>query len=312
MTYIEIPGHGWWYAVTVIDYYSRFLLACHLTDSFSAAEVKRGLDAACAEAEHIHGPLAKPPTLVTDNGVSFTAQAFGRHLRELGIQHVRIRYRTPQQLGLLERFHAVLKQEEVYWNLYDNPADCRAKLAIFRDRYNTLRPHWALNPVNGGDVVTPEAVYRGHITTTIPRWQTWARDAKTRLDAKLAAIAPQAERRMKMLESCSEIAVRRHPLPVPPGHRPHRARRQGYPPLRSGAHASLTPARAATDALHDQQGIDCRSHPPVSAPPQQWPKCFRLISGQYTSHHSLTAGRSWIAPGIVATGMGAAAPARTA
>jgi hypothetical protein len=30
VTYIHIPGHGWWYAVTVIDDYSRYLLACHL------------------------------------------------------------------------------------------------------------------------------------------------------------------------------------------------------------------------------------------------------------------------------------------
>lgn len=190
VTYIEIPGHGWWYAVTVIDYYSRYLLACHLTDSFSAAEVMNGLAQARAEAERVRGgPLPRQPTLVTDNGVSFTAQAFGRHLRELGITHVRIRYRTPQQLGLLERFHAVLKQEEVYWNLYDNPADCRTKLAVFRDRYNTLRPHWALKPEAGGDVVTPETVYRGQIRTTIPRWQGWARDAKKRLDAKLASLA---------------------------------------------------------------------------------------------------------------------------
>lgn len=192
VTYIEIPGHGWWYAVTVIDYYSRYLLACYLTDSFSASEVAIGLDQARAEAERVHGgPLPKPPTLVTDNGVSFTAQAFGRHLRDLGIPHVRIRYRTPQQLGLLERFHAVLKQEEVYWNLYDSPADCRAKLGIFRDRYNTLRPHWALKPAAGGDAVTPEAVYRGIVTPTIPRWQGWARDAKERLDKKLAALAPK-------------------------------------------------------------------------------------------------------------------------
>jgi putative transposase len=28
VTYIHIPGYGWWYAVTVIDYYSRYLLAC--------------------------------------------------------------------------------------------------------------------------------------------------------------------------------------------------------------------------------------------------------------------------------------------
>lgn len=194
VTYIEIPGHGWWYAVTVIDYYSRYLLACHLTDSFSAAEVKCGLDHARSEAERIHGgPLPVSPTLVTDNGVSFTAQAFTKHMREIGMEHVRIRYRTPQQLGLLERFHAVLKQEEVYWNLYDCPADCREKLAIFRLRYNTLRPHWALKPADGGDVVTPEAVYRGLVVTTIPRWQSWARDAKTRLDAKLASSAPKTD-----------------------------------------------------------------------------------------------------------------------
>jgi transposase InsO family protein len=35
VTYIHIPGHGWWYAVTVIDYYSRELLACHLTSAIA-------------------------------------------------------------------------------------------------------------------------------------------------------------------------------------------------------------------------------------------------------------------------------------
>jgi len=33
VTYLHIPGHGWWYAVTVIDYYSRYLLACYFTAS---------------------------------------------------------------------------------------------------------------------------------------------------------------------------------------------------------------------------------------------------------------------------------------
>ena len=41
VTYIHIPGYGWWYAVTVIDYYSRYLLGCHLTSSYSALEVSR-------------------------------------------------------------------------------------------------------------------------------------------------------------------------------------------------------------------------------------------------------------------------------
>ena len=39
VTYIHIPGSGWWYAVTAIDYYSRYLLTCHPT---YRTEVRRG------------------------------------------------------------------------------------------------------------------------------------------------------------------------------------------------------------------------------------------------------------------------------
>ena len=112
-TYIHIPGHGWWYAVTVIDYYSRYLLACHLTFSYSASQVIYALQLAREEAERIGGPLAKRPFLVTDNGPSFVARRFAEFVRE-PYSHVRIAYRTPQQLGLLERFHQTLKTKEVY------------------------------------------------------------------------------------------------------------------------------------------------------------------------------------------------------
>ena len=135
VTYLHIPGHGWWYAVTVIDYFSRYLLALHLTPSYAAPEVNVALDLARAEAERLCGLLTTVPFLVTDNGSSFLARAFQRHVRDQ-FRHVRTRYRTPQQLGLLERFHQTLKQEEVYWQLYDSPADAREKLAAFRERYN--------------------------------------------------------------------------------------------------------------------------------------------------------------------------------
>ena len=120
VTYIHIPGYGWWYAVTVIDYYSRYLLACHLTPSYSAAETAYALKIAREEAERIGGPLVKRPFLVTDNGPSFLARRFTAFVKDQ-FSHVRIQYRTPQQLGLLERFHATLKTEEVYWRLYDHP-----------------------------------------------------------------------------------------------------------------------------------------------------------------------------------------------
>jgi putative transposase len=95
VTYLHIAGHGWWYAVTVIDYYSRYLLACHLTNSSSAVEVTQALGKARKEAERLCGPLDKPPFLVTDNGPSFITRRFasflGGHHR-----HVRIAYPVAQ------------------------------------------------------------------------------------------------------------------------------------------------------------------------------------------------------------------------
>lgn len=181
VTYINIPGHGWRYAITVIDYYSRYLLGLHLTTSYSAMEATRALALARQEAERLHGPLARQPFLVTDNGSSFIARRFMEFVRD-GFSHVRIRYRTPTQLGLLERFHRTLKDEEVYWRLYDSPAHARACLAEFRERYNTRRPHWALIPEGGGDPLRPADVYIGGVVTQLPRWQTWAVEAKKKLD----------------------------------------------------------------------------------------------------------------------------------
>ena len=181
VTYIHIPGYGWWYAVTVIDYYSRYLLACHLTWSYSASQVIEALIEARKEAERLHGPMKKLPILVTDNGPSFLSRRFANHLKGL-FTHVRIQYRTPTQLGLLERFHRTLKEEEVYWRLYDDPAHARQCLAEFRERYNHRRPHWALIPEEGGDPVTPADVYVHGQGVGIPKWQGWARGAKKRIE----------------------------------------------------------------------------------------------------------------------------------
>jgi transposase InsO family protein len=192
VTYLHIPGHGWWYAVTVIDYYSRYLLTCHFTPSYTAGDVAAALDQARAEAERRHGPWRKPPFLVTDtstwmsgaaqraNGPSFLARRFQQHIKGQ-FAHVRIAHRTPTQLGLLERFHQTLKNEEVYWRLYQSPGEARESLEIFRRRYNEVRPHWALVPQGGGDVRTPADVYVHGQAVELPKWQGWAKAAKEKL-----------------------------------------------------------------------------------------------------------------------------------
>ena len=181
VTYIHIPGCGWSYAVTVVDYYSRYLLAAYLTPSDSALAATEALALARQEAERLCGPLVKPPFLVTDNGSTFIARRFVE-FTGADYRQVRIRYRTPTQLGLLERFHRTLKEEEVYWRLYDGPAHARDCLAEFRTRYNGVRPHWASVPESGGDPVTPEDVYSGRVKPKLPRWQNWANTAREKLD----------------------------------------------------------------------------------------------------------------------------------
>lgn len=180
VTYIHIPGFGWWYAVTVIDYFSRYLLTIHLVANNNATALIEAVDMARAEAERIHGPLSKPPILVTDNGSNFISRRFRMHIDGL-LSQVRTQYRTPQQLGLLERFHETLKKEEVYWQIYSSPNDGRERLEIFRERYNEIRPHWALAPVSGGDVVTPADVYCRGVEIQLPAWQGWAKAAKQKL-----------------------------------------------------------------------------------------------------------------------------------
>lgn len=181
VTYVHIPTAGWWYVITVIDYYSRYLLAAHLTPTYAAHAAATTLDEAICEAERIHGSMTSRPFLVTDNGTTFTANRFARSVKQ-HFEHVRIQYRTPTQLGLLERFHQTFKVEEVHWRLWDSPAHGRECVAEFRDRYNNQRPHWALVPDSGGDPVVPADVYANGVVTQIPRWQPWAIAAKRQLD----------------------------------------------------------------------------------------------------------------------------------
>ncbi len=61
----------------------------------------------------------------TDNGSSFVAKRFGAYLKDR-FSHVRIEYRTPTQLGLLQRFHRTLKAEAA--RLWTEPGAPRRRL----------------------------------------------------------------------------------------------------------------------------------------------------------------------------------------
>jgi hypothetical protein len=92
--------------------------------------------------------LAKLPFAVervqTDNGAEFGA-SFQWHLLDKGIDHVRIKPRTPRLNGKVERSHRI---DEFYRLLEGQVIDdsnlFTNKLQLWEDYYNYHRPHGAL------------------------------------------------------------------------------------------------------------------------------------------------------------------------
>ena len=161
VTYVRVPGHGWWHAVTVIEYYSYYLLSCNYTPSHQAQDLNVAPDEAKREVQRLCGRLQKVLFSVTDNC---------QHIQG-SYAHIRNAYRIPTQLGLLERFYQTLKTAEIYWRLYDSPAYARVCLAEIHERYNQVPPHWALIPQLSGDPVTTAEVYVDGVTIGLPRWR---------------------------------------------------------------------------------------------------------------------------------------------
>lgn len=137
ITYIP-GGPSWAYCHTVLDVFTREWAGYVLSTSAAAA----GAVEALLDALHRH-PDADPAglTIRTDHGSQYTSKEFNSAIRSLGVGHEYIWYKTPQQNGHLESFHAKLKMEYVW------PADPESFqevegiiLGAFVD-YNTRRLH---------------------------------------------------------------------------------------------------------------------------------------------------------------------------
>lgn len=86
--------------LTIVDAFSKYAQAYYLRDG-TAVSVVQALLKFCTH----HGI---PYTLVTDNGPEFTNQLFAEFVRLHKIQHHRIAPHTPNENGIVERFHSTI------------------------------------------------------------------------------------------------------------------------------------------------------------------------------------------------------------
>ena len=137
ITYIRM-SKGWAYMVAIIDWHSRAILSCRLSntcDRFFCIE-------ALEEAIRTYG---KPDIFNTDQGSTFTAPDFLNVLEDHAITISMDGKGRAFDNIIIERFWRTLKQEEVYLKSYDTMKAAEESIGAYIEHYNTARPHSSLN-----------------------------------------------------------------------------------------------------------------------------------------------------------------------
>lgn len=147
---MDFKGHfallnGRCHPLTVLDDHSRFCLGLKACGGETAVLVKQHL-------EQIFRQYGLPQAILCDNGSPWGSGYPELELTELvvwwmrlGIQPHHGRPAHPQTQGKDERFHRTLNVELLQGRSFADLADCQRHFDPWRDRYNLVRPHEALN-----------------------------------------------------------------------------------------------------------------------------------------------------------------------
>ena len=150
-TYFRIINWGWYYLSTVLDDFSRYIIAWKLSPTMDAGDVKDTLDDAIAITGVDQIKVRHRPRLLSDNGPAYVSGELRDSLRELRLGHTRGRPYHPQTQGKIERWHRTMKNVVKLENYYF-PWELEAALRDFVAYYNNERYHESLNNVTPADV----------------------------------------------------------------------------------------------------------------------------------------------------------------
>lgn len=146
---MDFKGHfamlsGRCHPLTVLDDHSRFCLGLKACADETGRTVK----------EHLQGIFRQygmPKAILCDNGGPWGSGYPEPELSSLAVWLIRLgihpqhgRPAHPQTQGKDERFHRTLKVELLQGRSFSDLADCQRHFDPWRDRYNLVRPHEAL------------------------------------------------------------------------------------------------------------------------------------------------------------------------
>ena len=159
-TYLKVIGWGWFYLSTVLDDFSRYIVAWKLCTTMTAEDAIATLDLALRASGLLEAAPERRPRLLSDNGSSYIAGDLAKWLGNQNIQHIHSAPYHPMTQGKIERWHQTLKNRILLEN-YFLPGDLEAQIKAFVDHYNHHRYHESINNL------TPADVYFGRGSTIL-------------------------------------------------------------------------------------------------------------------------------------------------
>ena len=159
-TYFKIIGWGWMYLSSVLDDYSRYIIAFKLCSTMRAEDVTDTLELALTASGCDQAHVRHKPRLLSDNGPSYIAAELAEWIEAQNMSHVRGAPLHPQTQGKIERWHQTLKNRILLEN-YFLPGDLERQIEAFVEHYNHRRYHESL------DNVTPADAYFGRADAII-------------------------------------------------------------------------------------------------------------------------------------------------
>ncbi len=150
-TYLKVFGWGWFYLSTILDDFSRYIIAWKLCTTMRVEDVTDTLELALKASGCDRAKVVHKPRLLSDNGSSYISDDLAEWLDDQSMEHVRGAPYHPQTQGKIERWHQTLKNRILLENYY-LPGDLEAQLAAFVEHYNHRRYHESLNNLTPADI----------------------------------------------------------------------------------------------------------------------------------------------------------------
>ena len=146
----ELKNGNRCYPLDIIDDHSRFLI--------KIAPAPNTKNVVIPAFESAFSEYGMPLSVLSDNGGQFAGfkqgyTQFEKWLMCLDILPIHGRVRHPQTQGKIERFHRTLKDELLRYKTFEDIEHANIEIQAWRDKYNNIRPHEALN------MLTPSEVY---------------------------------------------------------------------------------------------------------------------------------------------------------